>query len=68
MSASAMPRVAHGRSRPRWRSRTSTSWSGIAKSRLGDARRWPEIHRLNRDLVLNPNDVVPGMELVVVKR
>jgi nucleoid-associated protein YgaU len=42
--------------------------SGIAKSKLGDASRWPEIHRLNRDLVLNPNDIVPGMELVIVRR
>ncbi|HEV2869812.1 MAG TPA: LysM peptidoglycan-binding domain-containing protein, partial [Actinomycetota bacterium] len=42
--------------------------SGIAKSKLGDANRWPEIHQLNRDVVLNPNDIAPGMELVIVKR
>ena len=42
--------------------------SGIAKAKLGDATRWPEIHQLNRDVVLNPNDIAPGMELVIVKR
>jgi nucleoid-associated protein YgaU len=41
--------------------------SGIAKAKLGDANRWPEIHQLNRDVVLNPNDIAPGMELVIVK-
>ncbi|HSO53365.1 MAG TPA: LysM peptidoglycan-binding domain-containing protein [Actinomycetes bacterium] len=42
--------------------------SGIAKKQLGDANRWPEIHQLNRDVVLNPNDIALGMELVIVKR
>jgi nucleoid-associated protein YgaU len=42
--------------------------SGIAKKQLGDANRWPEIHQLNRDVVLNPHDISPGMELVIVKR
>src|ERR687898_1299475 len=42
--------------------------SGIAKAKLGDANRWPEIHQLNRDVVLNPNDISPVMELVIVKR
>src|SRR5918992_3216 len=42
--------------------------SGIAKSKLGDANRWPEIHRLNRDVVPNPSQIAPGMELVIVKR
>jgi nucleoid-associated protein YgaU len=41
--------------------------SGIAKVKLGDANRWPEIHRLNRDIVPNPNDLAPGQELVIVK-
>ena len=42
--------------------------SGIAESKLGDANRWPEIHRLNRDVVPNPNQITPGMELVIVRR
>ena len=42
--------------------------SSIAKAKLGDANRWPEIHRLNRDLVPNPNQIVPGLELVIVPR
>jgi nucleoid-associated protein YgaU len=42
--------------------------SGIAKAKLGDAHRWPEIHKLNRDVVPNPNDIAPGQELVIVKR
>ena len=42
--------------------------SSIAKSKLGDANRWPEIHRLNRDVVPNPNQISPGLELVIVKR
>jgi nucleoid-associated protein YgaU len=42
--------------------------SGIAKAKLGDATRWPEIQRLNRDVVPNPNDIAPGLELVIVKR
>jgi nucleoid-associated protein YgaU len=42
--------------------------SGIAKAKLGDANRWPEIQRLNRDVVPNPNDITPGLELVIVKR
>ncbi|HEX2157657.1 MAG TPA: peroxidase family protein [Actinomycetes bacterium] len=42
--------------------------SGIAKSKLGDANRWPEIHRLNRDVVPNPSQIAPGLELVIVKR
>ena len=42
--------------------------SSIAKAKLGDATRWPEIHRLNRDVVPNPNQIRPGLELVIVKR
>ena len=42
--------------------------SSIAKAKLGDATRWPEIQRLNRDVVPNPNDIAPGLELVIVKR
>jgi hypothetical protein len=29
---------------------------------------WPEIQRLNRDVVPNPNDIASGLELVIVKR
>ena len=42
--------------------------TGIAQKKLGDANRWPEIRQLNRDVVLNPADISPGMELVIVKR
>ena len=48
--------------------RRGDTLSGIAQSKLGDAHRWPEIHRLNRDVVPNPNQIAPGQELVIVKR
>jgi nucleoid-associated protein YgaU len=41
--------------------------SGIAKAKLGDANRWPEIHKLNRDVVPDPDVIAPGLELVIVK-
>ncbi|HEX5880061.1 MAG TPA: LysM peptidoglycan-binding domain-containing protein [Actinomycetota bacterium] len=41
--------------------------SGIARSRLGDASRWPEIAKLNRDVVADPDEIAPGLVLVIVK-
>ena len=62
-------KVVGGGAAPRtYKVKKGDSLSGIAKSKLGDADRWPEIHQLNRDVVLNPNDISPGMELVIVKR
>ena len=34
--------------------------SGIAEVKLGDADRWPEIARLNRDVVRDPDDITPA--------
>jgi nucleoid-associated protein YgaU len=42
--------------------------SGIAGRKLGDASRWPEIARLNRDIVPDPDELVPGQVLVILKR
>jgi nucleoid-associated protein YgaU len=42
--------------------------SGIAARKLGDAGRWPEIARLNRDIVPDPDEIVPGQVLVILKR
>ena len=48
--------------------RTHTVRSGdtlerIARRQLGDARRWREIHTMNRNLLRRPEDLRPGMEL-----
>jgi nucleoid-associated protein YgaU len=42
--------------------------SGIAARKLGDAGRWPEIARLNRDIVPDPDEIVPGQVLVILER
>jgi nucleoid-associated protein YgaU len=42
--------------------------SGIAGKKLGDAGRWPEIARLNRDIVPDPDELFPGQVLVILKR
>jgi nucleoid-associated protein YgaU len=42
--------------------------SGIAAKKLGDAGRWPEIARLNRDIVPDPDEIVPGQVLVILER
>ena len=47
--------------------KSGDSLSSIAKAKLGNADRWPEIHKLNRDVVPNPNAISPGLELVIVK-
>jgi nucleoid-associated protein YgaU len=40
------------------------SLSKIAKEVLGDAKRWPEIYELNKELIGdNPNIIHPGQEL-----
>jgi nucleoid-associated protein YgaU len=41
--------------------------SSMADRLLGDANRWTEIHRLNRDVVRDPNTVPVGLDLVVVR-
>lgn len=36
------------------------SLSKIAKALLGDAKRWREIHELNKDVIKNPDLIYPG--------
>jgi nucleoid-associated protein YgaU len=44
--------------------KSGDSLSKIAKEVLGDAKRWPEIHELNKDLIgENPNVIHPGQKL-----
>lgn len=38
---------------------------GIAQSELGDGKRWPEIHDLNRDIVADPDRIFPGQLLIL---
>jgi hypothetical protein len=61
------PLRAGRRRRPRPR-RAASSWSGIAGKKLGDAKRWPDIFKLNRDVIRDPDEIAPGLELVLVKR
>jgi nucleoid-associated protein YgaU len=42
--------------------------SGIAEQQLGDAGRWPEIFRLNRDIISDPDRITPGQVLVILPR
>jgi LysM repeat protein len=37
----------------------------IAKNHLGDGNRWPEIFAANRTIVRRPDQIVPGMRLIV---
>lgn len=39
--------------------------SAIAKKYLGDASRWPEIHKANKDKIANPNLIYPGQVFVI---
>jgi nucleoid-associated protein YgaU len=39
--------------------------SSIAREKLGDANRWPEIFALNRDVISNPDRILPGQVLVL---
>lgn len=41
---------------------SDTLW-GIARKQLGDGNRWKEIYELNKDVIQNPNVIVPGMKL-----
>ncbi|GLY06329.1 LysM peptidoglycan-binding domain-containing protein [Actinoplanes sp. NBRC 101535] len=42
--------------------------SGIARAELGDPNRWPEIFALNRDVLSNPDRIIPGQILAVPAR
>jgi nucleoid-associated protein YgaU len=42
--------------------------SRIAERKLGDAGRWPDIFKLNRDVIGDPDEIAPGLELVLLKR
>ena len=53
---------------PPWRLyevRAGDTLSGIADSELGDGTRWPEIHDLNRDIVADPDRILPGQVLIL---
>ena len=39
--------------------------SSIAREKLGDADRWPEIFALNGDVISNPDRILPGQVLVL---
>jgi nucleoid-associated protein YgaU len=39
--------------------------SGIAKAKLGNANRWPEIFALNRAILTNPDRIIPGQVLIL---
>ena len=56
------------RGRSSTRSRRATPCRGSPRKKLGDANRWPEIARLNRDIVPDPDEIVPGQVLVILKR
>lgn len=45
--------------------RRGDTLSGIAKSQLGAADRWPEIFALNRDVIANPDRIIPDQVLVL---
>jgi nucleoid-associated protein YgaU len=45
--------------------RRGDTLSGIAQSQLGDANRWPEIFALNRDVISNPDRIIPDQVLVL---
>lgn len=45
--------------------RAGDTLSGIAKKKLGDAGRWPEIFELNRDVISDPDEIFPGQVLVL---
>ena len=49
------------------RTKSGDTLSKMATRLLGNANRWPEIHRLNDDLISDPNDVAVGLDLVVVR-
>ena len=64
-----LPGAAPIKPRPElYRVKKGDTLSGIAAKQLGDANRWPEIVRLNRDIVPDPDEIVPGQVLVILKR
>jgi nucleoid-associated protein YgaU len=53
--------------RPRlYKVRRGDTLSKIAEQQLGDANRWREIFTLNRDIISDPNRIVPGQVLVIL--
>jgi len=45
--------------------RPGDSLSAIAQAQLGDRNRWPEIFARNRDIISNPDRIIPGQVLVL---
>ena len=45
--------------------KSGDSLSKIAKERLGDGSRWPEIFEANKDKIKDPNLIYPGQELQI---
>jgi nucleoid-associated protein YgaU len=45
--------------------RPGDSLSKIARKKLGDGNRWPEIFELNRTVINNPNVIFPGQVLLL---
>jgi nucleoid-associated protein YgaU len=45
--------------------RPGDTLSGIARAQLGDADRWPEIFALNREIISNPDRIIPDQVLVL---
>ena len=37
----------------------------IAKAKLGNGNRWPDIFKINRNVIANPDRIIPGMVLVL---
>jgi nucleoid-associated protein YgaU len=49
------------------RTKSGDTLSKMAARLLGNTNRWPEIHRLNRDIIRDPNTLPVGLDLVVVR-
>jgi nucleoid-associated protein YgaU len=46
--------------------RRGDTLSKIAEQQLGSANRWPEIFRLNRDIISDPDRITPGQLLIIL--